>query len=224
MDIEPIIISSDDGSIAVTHTRLEHADTLGAMQRLAYPTLADEELLTPDMYRHHLELFPEGQFVALLGGEVPVGSTSTFRTHFDEANLDFYRNQTFYEAIDGGWFNANIPDGQWMYGADVQVHPDYRGRGIARLLYSARKEACRRLNLRGQVAVGMFPGFINYAEQYSMDEYVAKVIASELFDPTLSVQLRQGFRYVVTVYNYLNDPSSGNGSALIVWDNPDYKG
>lgn len=222
MLIEPIVISNADLGIVVTHMQVEHTAALSDMQDVTYPTLDEDSRFKAAHYRRHLELFPEGQFVALDRGR-PVGSTSTFRTQFDDSNLERYRMETFLEAIDHGWFGNHQPTGDWLYGADIQVHPDYRGKGLARMLYAARKAAVRSLNLRGMLAVGMFPGYYRYETSLTIDDYVAKVVSDEIFDPTLSVQIRQGFRYVLTVYDYIQDASSGNGSALIVWDNPDYR-
>lgn len=205
--------------IQITNTRPEHAAALGELQTIAFPNL--EERMTEAHFRRHIELFPDGQFVALDGNEEnePVASTTTFRINFDFA----HPQHKFFEIIDNGWLSNHNPNGEWLYGGDMMVHPDYRGRGIAKQLYAARLALVKRLNLRGQIAGGMFPGYQRYADRYSVDEYVAKVVSGELNDPTLSMQLRMGFRYVLTLHDHLTDPSSGNAAALIVWDNDEYK-
>ena len=184
------------------------------MQKLAFPNLHADELLTEAMYHRHLEIFPDGQFVAL-DGDRPAGSTTTLRVDYDFSLPD----RKFMDMIDGGWLGTHQPDGEWLYGADVMVHPEYRRRGIARQLYEARAALVRRLGLRGQVAAGMIPGYHRYADQQTVEEYSAKVVAGELTDPTLSAQLKIGFRFVRVIHDYLHDPTSGNASALIVWDN-----
>jgi GNAT superfamily N-acetyltransferase len=205
-------------NISVVNTRPEHAEALGALQKLAFPNLV--ELMTPAHFRRHMELFPDGQFVALdtASGDKVVGSTSTFRTNFDFA----HPQHKFFELIDNGWLTNHNPNGVWLYGADMMVHPDYRGRGIAKQLYAARLALVKRANLRGQIAGGMVPGYYRYADQMPVDTYIKKVVAGELTDPTLSMQLKMGFRYIETLYDHLTDESSGNAAALIVWDNPDY--
>ena len=101
-------------------------------------------------YRRHVELFPDGQFVALDGDRV-VGATTTLRLPFDFDHID----HTFADIIQGGWLTSHEPDGDWLYGADIGVQPGYRGRGIATALYAARQEAVWRLGLEGQVTGGM---------------------------------------------------------------------
>ena len=68
--------------IVVVPMQTNHAEQLEALQRIVFPDLAEEELLHADQYRRHVEIFPEGQFVALDGDKV-VGATSTIRYHFD---------------------------------------------------------------------------------------------------------------------------------------------
>jgi GNAT superfamily N-acetyltransferase len=208
-------------TITVVNTKAEYAPTLEAMQRLCYPTLLEEERLVAAQYYKHLEVFPEGQFTAIdtANGNKPVGATSTLRVNFDFN----HPKHEFMVMIDNGWIaGTHNPNGEWLYGADLMVHPDYWRRGIAKQLYTARFELVRKLGLRGQIAGGLIPGYYRYADKYSIAEYVQKVVADELQDPTLSAQLKVGFHYVATLYNYLHDESSHNGSALIAWDNPDY--
>lgn len=53
-------------------------------------------------------------------------------------------------------------------------------------------------------------------------EYAAKVGQGELFDPTVSFQIRQGFRILGVVHDYLrHDPESLGHAALIEWLNPE---
>ena len=53
-------------------------------------------------------------------------------------------------------------------------------------------------------------------------DYVAAVVRGEVRDPTLSFQLRRGFRVIGLADGYLvNDPESQGHAALIEWLNPD---
>ena len=55
------------------------------------------------------------------------------------------------------------------------------------------------------------------------EEYAKKVVAEELSDPVLSFQLKNGFRFIKILPNYLNDSRSLNYAAFIEWKNPEYK-
>jgi GNAT superfamily N-acetyltransferase len=130
--------------------------------------------------------------------------------------FDFdHPDHTFGELIAGGWLTPHDPEGNWMYGLDIGTHPDYRQRGIARGLYYARQETVRRLGLTGQLAGGMMIGYGKYKDQMSGEEYFAKMKAGEIYDPTVSTQMRVGFEPAVLIPNYINDPTCGGYGVLI---------
>jgi hypothetical protein len=64
----------------------------------------------------------------------------------------------------------------------------------------------------------MIPGFVHYKSTMDASTYVARVQAGEIFDPTLSMQLRQGFRVRGLLPNYLPDTAADGWSVLIVWE------
>jgi GNAT superfamily N-acetyltransferase len=203
--------------IIITNLRPEFFAALARLQRLCYPTLADHELMNVDMFASQYRLFPEGQFVALDGALV-VGQGSGLFINFDFEHA----RHTFKEICANFYFTNHDPNGEYYYGADISVHPDYRGRGVGKLLYQARKDLIRRTNRRGLLAGGMIPGYAAYKGQLTPHEYVARVAAGELSDPTLSFQLKAGFRVRGLLEDYLEDSASDNWATLIEWENPDY--
>jgi hypothetical protein len=56
-----------------------------------------------------------------------------------------------------------------------------------------------------------------------VEAYVAEVVAGRLVDPTLTVQLRCGFRVEGIIQHYVTDAACDDKAALIVWRNPDYR-
>lgn len=194
----------------------EHAAALEELQRVCYPTMGEQERMRAEHFRHHLDLFVDADLVALAGDAV-VGLGSGFLVDFDFEHPD----HTFGEMIDGGWYGRHDPDGAWYYGADISVHPDWRGRGIGGRLYEARKALVRRLGRRGIVAGGMLPGYPAVRGRMSVPEYVGAVVAGEARDPTLSFQLRHGFEVRGLLRGYIDDPASDDWATLIVWENPD---
>ena len=196
----------------------EYAKALEALQLECFPTLARHELMTEEHFLSHCRIFPEGDFVALdeSKGERVVGLGSGFLTSFDFANP----NHTFQEMIAGGTYANHDPNGDWYYGGDISVHPDYRGRGVGKMLYEARKKLVRERGLRGIVAGGVLPGYAAHKGELSVPEYVGKVVAGELSDPTLSFQLKNGFEVRGLLEGYLEDEASDHWATLIVWENP----
>ena len=195
----------------------EHAATLEQLQIDCFPTLAPNELMREEHFLSHCRLFPEGNFVAL-DGERVVGLGSGFLIDFDFADS----SHSFQDIIAEGYYTNHDPDGDWYYGGDISVHPEYRGRGLARQLYDARKGVVKRLNRKGIVAGGLTPTYADYKDSLSYEDYIDKVVAGEIFGSTLSVQLRNGFEVAGILENYIEDEASDNRATLIIWRNPDY--
>src|SRR5919109_1354446 len=138
--------------ILITNTQADLLPQLEELQILCYPTLADSSRFKVVHLESHLRIFPAGQWVALDGKRV-VGMSAGFLYTF---NFD-HPHHTFDEIIASGFFTRHDPQGQHFYWADVSVHPHYRGRGIARRLYEARKVFVRQRGLRGIVTGAMIP-------------------------------------------------------------------
>jgi 4-aminobutyrate aminotransferase / (S)-3-amino-2-methylpropionate transaminase / 5-aminovalerate transaminase len=199
--------------LVIAQARSEHAMQLEELQLVCFPTLADDQRFKQAHFLKHMELFDEGQFVALDGDSV-VGATATIRLNFDLNHVD----HTFADIIQGGWLTSHQPDGVWLYGADVSVRPEYRGRGLATALYAARQEVVWRLKLKGQVTAGMIPGYGALKETMPAQQYYEDVLAGRIRDPTLSMQMNVGFEPRGLLANYLNDPVCDNYSVLLVLD------
>ena len=202
-------------TITVANMTPAHVAALAALQPLVFPTLHADEHLKVAHFMNHLRLFPEGQFVAQANGKT-IGSTSTMRMNFD---FD-HPQHSFLDIIDHGWLSGHNPRGEWLYGADMNVHPDYRRLGVGKTLYAARTRLVERLNLRGQIAGGMLPGYVNHADKMNIHEYCQRVVAGDLIDPTLTAQLKNGFRFIAVLYDYfINANGVYKAAALIVKDN-----
>jgi GNAT superfamily N-acetyltransferase len=204
-------------TLTVTTLRPEFFAQLEALQVASYPTLGLQELMRMEHFASQYEHFADGQIV-VLDGERVIGQGSGFFTDFDFG----HPNHTFREICDDFFFRTHNPDGAWYYGADISVHPDYRGRGIGKLIYRARKALVVKNNRQGIIAGGVLPGYAAHKAQLSVAAYVDEVVAGRLTDPTLSFQLREGFTVRGLLPNYLEDSASDNWATLIVWANPAY--
>ncbi|HEU5090000.1 MAG TPA: GNAT family N-acetyltransferase [Roseiflexaceae bacterium] len=203
-------------NIIITNTRPEHLEQLAEHQRICFPTLDPAAWMNVEDFAEHLRVFPQGQHVAL-DGERVVGQSSTFRVG-DRA----LRPHGFLEITGNLRFTEHEPDGLWLYGADMSVHPEYRGRKLSKRLYDARKELVRRLHMRGIVAGGQLPGYDHYRGTMAIEDYLQAVTEGRLFDPTLTPQLRSGFVVRGMLPDYLDDAEHGSEASLIVWENPNY--
>lgn len=205
----------------IVPTTAKYARALAKMQSVIFPTLTKDELLREEHFLHHIHLFPQGQFTAMVHIHdhwVVAGSTTTFRVKWSF----FDKPHSYQDAITNGWMDNHDPEGEWLYGGDMSVHPDYRGLRLASGLYDARKALVQRMNLKGEAAGGMLPGYYRYREQMSIETYVDRVVHGDLTDPTLTAQLRNGFKVKGILYDHITDPRSDNCASIIVRPNTDY--
>ncbi len=205
---------TEPGACIVRNTRPEDFAGIERISRVVYPHDAP---WTPDYLQTHLDVFPEGQLVAVdaATGQVAGTAISLVIRWDDYDHLDDY--DTFTDA---GYLTNHDPAGRTLYGAEVMVDPALRGRGIGSLLYAARRELVERLGLLRIRAGARLPGYHEHAAAMDVATYVEKVIAGELFDPTLSFQLRHDFEVLAVVPNYYSrDPKSRDYAALIEWIN-----
>ncbi|WP_049622892.1 bifunctional GNAT family N-acetyltransferase/carbon-nitrogen hydrolase family protein [Frateuria defendens] len=170
-----------------------------------------------EMLRSQQTHFPEGQFVVEYEGRI-VGYCATFRIG-EEAAL---KPHTWMQITGGGMASRHDPEGDWLYGMEVVVHPDYRGLRIGQRLYQARKRLCMDLKLRGIVFGGRIPGLAKAVQRYgSAEAYVQAVVERRRRDPTLSFQLANHFEVIGLLRNYVpSDYESLGYAAHLVWRNP----
>lgn len=206
--------------ISVRPATRNDIDQIVALNILAYPTLAEENVVwSPRHVQSHLENFPDGQMVAVRDGRV-VGASSSLIVSFGR---DPFRNHTWNGITDSGMFYNHNPYGDTLYGADVCVHPEERGSGVGAMLYEARRELAKKLNLRRIVLGGRLWNYRDHAHEMSAEEYASRVAVGDLKDLVLSFQIREGFVLRRVMPNYLPDPHSLNHATFMEWINPDYR-
>lgn len=201
--------------IRITNARAEHGAGVAACVRAAYgvkPGAGDEFCIRAEDLQGQLLRFPEGQFVALHGEEV-IGYASTMRV----SRPPELPPLPWINAIGDMGIAAHEADGEWLYGVEMVVRPDWQRRGVGAALYEARFALVRRLGLRGWYAGGMLIAYPQHADRLSPQEYAAAVQNRQLRDPTVTMQMNRGFRAMGLIEEYL----PGEPAMLIVWENPD---
>ena len=158
------------------------------VQRVAYPEFSRTDLCDERNYRMQLDAFPDGQLLAEVDGEI-VGYATSLIVQLDDESPWY----SYAEITGVGTFSTHNPSGDTLYGADIAVHPDWRGQGIAGELYEGRKKILSRFNLKRMVAGGRIPGYVRYSGKMSPEEYVEKVIHGELKDMALSAHVKAGY-------------------------------
>jgi hypothetical protein len=172
----------------------------------------------PSFLQSHIRVFPEGQFCAEVNGRI-VGSASSLIVSL---NPD-YAEHTWYDVTGQGLFTNHDPTADSLYGADISIHPENRCKGIATMLYNARKNLAIGLNLRRIISGGRLYCYYKYAKIMSAQEYTKQVVNRKLKDPVLSFQLKNEFKFIKVLPNYLYDKRSLNYASFIEWLNPKYR-
>jgi ribosomal protein S18 acetylase RimI-like enzyme len=188
------------------------------LQTESFADMAKYGMIFPSSFlRNHIKLFPDGQLLAEIDGRI-VGSSSSLILSLGSE----YEAHNWFEITGNGLFTNHNPHGDTLYGADISTHPDFRSMGIGTMLYDARKELAKKLNLRRILAGGRLFDYCKYSQIMSAKEYADKVVLGELSDPVLSFQLKNGFKFIKVLDNYLLDKRSLSYASLIEWVNPSY--
>jgi len=207
----------DTNNVQVRRWRKSDLPAILQCQNAAYPRIARESLVDERKLLMQMKAFPEGQYLAEIDGRV-VGYCTSLIVQIDD-DSPWYS----YDEITGiGTFSTHNPSGDTLYGSDIAVHPDFRGREIASKLYAKRKALLKKYNLRRMVAGGRIPGYAKHASKMSAEQYIEKVKQGKLKDMALSAHLKAGYEVPSVHYAYLNDRESMNYATFLTMDNPEF--
>jgi len=203
------------GSISVRHTEARDFDGIIALTRAVY---RNSPPWSPQQLASHLEVFPDGQFVAVeIATQRVVGMAASLIVLWD----DYDMHASWRDFTAGGTFtNHDATRGRTLYGAEVMVQPSLQGRGLGSALYCARRALVEHLGLLRIRAGARLRGYHRHASTQSAARYVARVVNGADRDPTLSFQLKHGFHVLAVVPGYLHlDNESQGFAAVIEWVN-----
>ena len=191
----------------------DYSDVKAVMDRIYTGPLGGGWLR--EQFMSQLARFPEGQICIEDNGRV-VAAAMTLIVDYEQ----FGDQHTYAEITGDGYFSTHDPHGDVLYGAEVFVDPYYRDMRLGRRLYDARKELCRRLNLRAIIAGARIPGYGEQARKMAPERYLELVRRREIRDPIVSFQLANDFHVRRIIRDYLPEDLASQGYAVIVqWDN-----
>lgn len=205
-------------NIELTYLNLEDYTELKKVMMSAYHNMGNAYWGESNI-KTLTEIFPEGQIVIKVNGEIAGCALSILMK-----SKDIDDHHTYRDITDNSSFDTHDNEGDTLYGIDVFIKPEWRGLRLGRRLYDYRKELCERLNLKGILFGGRIPNYHKYASEMSPKAYIEKVRNKEIHDPVLNFQLSNDFHPVRVLKNYLKDDvASAEYAVLLRWDNIFYE-
>lgn len=166
-----------------------------------------------------LKIFPEGQVVIKVNGHVAGCALSIMVKQSSVEEPHTYKDITANYTFDN-----HTKYGDFLYGIDIFIKPEFRGLRLGRRLYDFRKELCENKNLKGIVFGGRMPNYHNYVNELTPKQYISKIKSKEIEDPVINFQLSNDFYPVRILKGYLEgDISSQEFALLLRWDNIYYE-
>ncbi len=174
---------------------------------------------TEEQIKTLITLFPEGQVCVEDNGKAVAVALSLI------IDFSLYGEQhSYYQIVGNGTFRSHDPEGDYLYGIEVSVDPDYQGMRLGRRLYDTRRELAENLNLKGILLGGRISGYHNYTDQMTPQQYILKVKNRELFDPVLTFQLSNDYHVRTLIDDYWpKDHQSRGNAVLLEWINIYYQ-
>jgi len=206
--------SSSKAKIIIRHSEEEDIPVIIDLCKKVYPNM---QSYTSAMLLAQATNFPEGQFVAEYNGKV-IGFCATFIIDGAAALM----KHSWKEITGAGYASRHNPKGEFLYGMEVCVDPDFRGLRIGQRLYNQRKLLCEELKLKGIIFGARMAELHKKIKKYkTVEKYLQAVKDKKTRDATVSFQIRNGFEVLGLLKDYLPRDAESLGYAVhMVWFNP----
>src|SRR5215831_12511011 len=182
-----------------------HYDAIIEICKMVYPT---EEPYTVEELEDHRQVFPQGQFVAIDETHAAVaGVHFTLRLRL----MDFHIDDPWDILTAGGSFLDHNPEGPTLYGADIMVHPGHQHHGIGHALTEQARLLVQEERLWRLVGASRLPGYGRHASAMNIEQYLDSVLSGKLFDPVLSIHIKNGYTAVKPIHGYLQHDEDSAG-------------
>jgi len=215
-----IDLSDFETRIVTRQLRKEDHAAVVALQRRCFENMPERMAVwTKEEFESQIDHFPEGQIAVEFEGEIVASSSSLI------IDYDLYSDwHDWLTVADNGYIRNHDPDGDFLYGIEIMVSPEYRGMKLARRIYEARKQIVRERNLKGIVIGGRMPGYAKYQHEMTAHEYAEAAEQKSIYDPVLTTQLANGFELKQLIRDYIpTDEDSAGWATHMEWLNLDYR-
>ncbi len=165
--------------LRLRNLRPDDYDAMRSITGRVYATMGGQfgGAMSKEKFQSMLSHFAEGRIGIEDRGRIVAAALSLI------VDYERYGDSHSYGEITGdAYFTTHDPDGDVLYGAEVVVDPDYRSMRLGRRPYDARKELCKQLNLRAIIAGGRIPGYKDYPDRMTPQQYVEAVRGRKVHD------------------------------------------
>jgi GNAT superfamily N-acetyltransferase len=169
---------------------------------------------TKEMFQSRLEVFPEGQFVAVCCDQI-VGSIYSQLVDYELLPKSF----TWTEVTDKGTIRkTHNPIGDSVYGIGLAVLPEFQGTSASRLLIMAVADWAMNSGRHRFLWGARIPGYHKHKEM-SVEQYIQKKNSmGRYIDPELALYQKYDANPVRPLVDYIPDVESLNYGVLVVAD------
>lgn len=214
LSLGEIMVSNTKRKIIVRRTTIQDAEGVNNIVNKCYPGVPPYPL---DALRAQINHFAEGQFVVEYDGII-IG----FSISFIISEAEAMKPHTWKEITGASFASRHDPLGDFLYGMDICVDPQFRGKKIGERLYNERRKLAQSLRLKGILFGARIPGFQKKRKTYPTPElYLEAVKSKQIRDATISFQINNGFKPIFVLKDYLPTDHESLGYAILMrWDNP----
>lgn len=171
---------------------LNQAD-LAHMVRLEGKSWPPDVQASEHQLMDRLLTFPGGVFGAWFDGEL-VGMASAQIVEMPV----LLQAKTWSELTANGWIRrTHNPKGNCLHFVSICVHPQHRGKGVAKTLNLARLRLGEKLKLRCAFTDARLPGLSKFLEETPSSnacDYLRRVLAAAISEPVVMMYLELGFK------------------------------
>jgi len=174
----------------------------------SYPT-------TQECIRSRIEIFSEGNFVALIGDRI-VGYACCMLFNKTEESL------TWDQLTENGTTNNHDPNGRDFFGVALTIDPTVQQKGIGTTLLIELGTVVVGRGIRYAYLGSRIPHFHKHQLEFADPLAYANSIDKngKSIDPEIRFYRRAGFEVVSVVKDYINDSESLNYGVIIRTTNP----
>jgi hypothetical protein len=201
--------------IQVRSATREDIDVYLALQRERW---YDDATATKEQLLSRFAVYPQGMMVAQQHGKA-VGMVYVMKI----PSYDYDNSLSWDQITHNGMCDNHDPDGTVIFGVDLSTAKGVGGLAGDRLLVGVAQLAIRE-NIEYAMLGGRMPGYHNYADKMTAEEYLwAKTKDGRFLDPQVQYYASvAGLRVVKALPDYFDDPGSCDYGVLLRWKNPFY--